>query len=151
MKVKKILCCVLFFGIVATSNAQLWKKLKKKAQEKISKAEDKLLDKLDKKTDKVIDSTLNGKSKNTKKPLNRDGLKSYGSASINHSNTYPNIKIDHVSKAKVNKTGSEFTIKGNWGSTSADVFDGYSITIKNTSLEELKMGKSFQIPEEADL
>lgn len=153
MNIKKLLCCILFLGAITTSNAQLWKKLKKKAQEKISKAENKLLDKLDKKTDKVIDSTLNGKKgdKNSKEASKRDLLKSYGSAFINHSNTYASIKIDHVSRAKVNKTGNEFRITGNWGTTSADVFDGYSITLKNTSLDELEQGKSFQIPSEAEL
>ena len=59
---------VLFFliGINTSTQAQFWKKLKKKAQEKISNTEDKIINKLDKKTDKKIDKTLEGKKKKSK-------------------------------------------------------------------------------------
>ncbi|WP_036825284.1 hypothetical protein [Polaribacter sp. Hel1_85] len=140
---------VLSIFFVNTTNAQFWKKLKNKVQQKVE-------NKIEKEADKKIDSLLEGKKKAIKKEAPKtntidDRLKSYGSASINHSNTYPTIKISHVSRAKVNKIGNKFKIKGHWGTTSADVFDGYNITIKNTSLEDLKQGKTFQIPSEANL
>lgn len=72
--IKTLLCCFFLLGISQTSNAQFWKKLKKKAQEKISKTEDKIIDKLDKKTDKKIDDTIDGKKKNEKKIVQSNEL-----------------------------------------------------------------------------
>lgn len=147
---KKLLCCILFFGIIATSNAQFWKKLKEKAKNKLEK---KVEEKIDKETDKVLDSAFNGKKKDvkSKEVLKDNRLKSYGSASINHSTLYGMFSVNDLSKTKVNKEGNTVSIKGSWRSSDADVFDGYYIVIKNiNNIEDLK-NKTLKIPEEASL
>ena len=61
MKLIKFIVLSLFLiGFNISTNAQFWKKLKKKAQEKISNAEDKLIDKLENETTKTIEGTING-------------------------------------------------------------------------------------------
>lgn len=148
----KIITSLIFLSMcfVPATQAQFWKKLKKKAQEKISKAEDELIDKLDKKTDKKIDETIDGKKEEEKSPKNKTE-KDYGDATVNHSNTYGSLKIEHLSRTTVEKIGNNFKILGYWFSHDVDVFDGYSINLKNTSIEELEQGKTFRIPNEAEL
>lgn len=142
-----IICSFLFLGNY-TTNAQLWKKLKQKAQEKIQKAEDKLVNGIDKTIDKTIDGKTK-KNKTNKEIVNNKKEKDYGDATINHSNTYGSLKIEHVTQTNVEKKGSEFTISGHWWSSGVDVYDGYKIIIKNTSKQQLMSGKTFQIPNES--
>lgn len=147
---KKLLCCVLFFGIITTSNAQFWKKIQKKLEKK---AEQKLEEKIDKEADKIIDSTLYGKKKekSPKKVLEDDRLKSYGSASINHSTLYGMFSVNDLTKTKVNKEGEKIKIIGYWRTSDADVFDGYKLILHNIKdINELK-NKSLKIPQEASL
>jgi len=146
-----------------SADAQLWKRLKKKAKEKLKKTEDKLVNKLDKKTDKVLDSTIDGKGKTKGKEAKKKSQKSlpknnsprvldekdYGDASLNHSAKYGVVNIEELRKTKVQKEGQLFRVTGNWITTGVDVFDGYYIELKSTSLEELKNKKSFSIPDEA--
>ena len=146
-----------------SADAQLWKRLKKKAKEKLKKTEDKLINKLDKKTDKVLDSTIDGKGKTKGKEAKKksqNGLpknttprvldeKDYGDASLNHSAKYGVVSIEELSKTKVQKEGELFRITGNWITTGVDAFDGYYIELKSTNIEELKTGKSFNIPGDA--
>lgn len=143
--------------VVTPTKAQFWKKIQKKLEKK---AEQKLEEKIDKEADKIIDSTLNGKKKDKK--LNKiskrdkklevdDRNKSYGSASINHSTLYGMFSVNDLSKTKINKEGNKVNIIGYWRSSDADVFDGYSLKIKNIkNIEELK-NKTLKIPEEASL
>jgi hypothetical protein len=148
-KILLIICSFFFLGTY-TSNAQLWKKLKKKAQEKIQKAEDKLVNGID----KTIDKTVNGKTNKTEKKKAEEKIvtnneKDFGDATISHSHTYNKIKIGHLTQTNVNKQGNKFTVSGHWWSSGVDVYDGYDVTIKNTTKEELMNGKTFQIPDEA--
>lgn len=146
-----------------STDAQLWKRLKKKAKEKLKKTEDKLVNKLDKKTDKVLDSTIDGKGKTKGKEVKKksqNGLpknntprvldeKDYGDASLNHSAKYGVVNIEELTKTRVQKEGEFFRVTGNWITTGVDVFDGYYIELKSTTIEELKAGKSFNIPDDA--
>ena len=148
----KIITSLIFLSMcfVPATQAQLWKKLKKKAQEKISKAEDKLIDKLDKKTDKKIDETIDGKKKGDTKSIK--SLKSFGTASINHSTKYGNVLVNQLTKTKVRKSGNQFQFIGNWVTSSIDVFDGYNLQILNIeSIDAINQKKTFKIPEEATL
>ena len=164
----KLLAVLFTLSICFTatsSEAQIWKRLKKKAKEKLKKTEDRLVNKLDAKTDKVLDSTIDGTGKTKKKGVkttNPNGLKnqkkanvfddkSYGSASLNHSAKYGVVNIKDVRKTKVQKEGQLFRVTGNWITTGVDVFDGYYIELKSTNLDELKAGKSFNIPSDAIL
>lgn len=140
-----VICTFLFIG-TQTSNAQLWKKLKQKAQEKIQKAEDKIVNGIDKTIDKTLEKNKETTETSTPK-IKKE--KDFGDASINHSHTYKKIKIGHLTQTKVNKQGNQFTISGHWWSSGVDVYDGYKVTLKNTSKEELMSGKTFQIPSEA--
>ena len=141
---KKLLFSFLFFALTFSANAQLWKKLKNKAQQKLE-------NKIEKEADKKVDSLLYGKKKTEKPDTIDNQQKSYGSASINHSILYGNFSVNDLSKTKVNKEGKKATIKGYWRTSSADVFDGYILTINNLeNIEELS-NKTFKIPEEATL
>lgn len=145
------------------ADAQLWKRLKKKAQEKLKRTEDKLVNKLDQKADKVLDSTLDGKGKAKGKEVKQKPVKKnpsrandlgveekdYGDASLNHSAKYGVVDIEELRKTKIQKEGELFRVSGNWITTGVDVFDGYYIELKSTNLEELKNKKSFSIPDEA--
>ena len=164
---KMLAALLVFTACFTTTNAdaQFWKKLKKKAKEKLKKTEDKLVDKLDKKTDKVIDSTLDGKGKakqkdaknkksnQTNKALIPKGNEQgdYGDASLNHSAKYGIVNIEELRKPRVQKEGDQFRITGYWITTGVDVFDGYHVELKSTSLDELKAGKSFNIPDDATI
>lgn len=162
----KIFTLLLVFSACFTVNnaeAQLWKRLKKKAKEKLKKTEDKLVNKLDKQTDKVLDSTIDGKGKTKGKEAKKksqNGLpknnipntrdeKDHGDASLNHSAKYGVVNIEELRKTRVQKEGEFFRITGNWITTGVDVFDGYYIELKSTTIDELKAGKSFNIPDDA--
>jgi hypothetical protein len=149
------ICSFLFLGTF-TSNAQLWKKLKQKAQEKIQKAENKIVDEIDK--------TVSGKGSKKEKSQKTDFPKNdnqrignshrdedFGDAKFTYSHTYQVTNIATLGSTSINKTGNKFRISGNWWSHSVDVYDGYSVEIKNTNLEELALGKTYRIPSEATL
>lgn len=134
---------ILSLCFARPTHAQFWKKLKQKVENKI-----------DQKADKAIDGILNGKKEKQKEEVNTSASKlnkeeDFGDATINHSHTYGSLQINHLTRTTVHKKGNQFTIKGHWWSSEADVFDGYSITLKNTSLDDLTNGKTFQIPSEA--
>lgn len=141
---KKVILSFFFFTITVSANAQLWKKLKKKAQQKLE-------NKIEKEADKKVDSLLYGKKKTENPDTIDDRLKSYGSASINHSMLYGNFSVNDLSKTKVNKEGKKVTIKGSWRTSDADVFDGYILTINNLENIADLSNKTFRIPEEATL
>ncbi|SDR92429.1 protein of unknown function [Polaribacter sp. KT25b] len=142
---------VLSAGFTTPVNGQLWKKLKKKVQTKIEQNIEK---KVDKETDKVIDKTLEGKKEKediTQTSNIDNSIKSYGTASINHSTLYGTFRVDDVTKTKVNKEGEKVSIIGYWRTSDVDVFDGYKLIInKVENIDNLK-NKTFKIPEEATL
>ncbi|MBU3011534.1 DUF4412 domain-containing protein [Polaribacter vadi] len=146
---KKIILSFLFLSLALSTNAQLWKKLKKKAQQKLE-------NKIEKEADKKVDSILYGKKKTSKteEPKTNivdDRLKSYGSASINHTSLYGSFSVNDVSKTKVNKEANKIKIEGSWRTSDADVFDGYILTIINLENIADLNNKTFKIPEEATL
>lgn len=146
---KNVILSFFFFTITVSANAQLWKKLKKKAQQKLE-------NKIEKEADKKVDSILYGKKKTSKTEVPKTNtvnnrLKSYGSASINHTNLYGSFSVNDLSKTKVNKQGKKVTITGSWRTSDADVFDGYILTINNVeNIGDLK-NKTVKIPQEATL
>ncbi|WP_347173220.1 hypothetical protein [Polaribacter uvawellassae] len=129
---------ILSICFVTPTSAQFWKKIKNKVKNKVES-----------KIDKKIDEALDGKKKES---LNdKKDFKSYGSASINHSNLYGVFSVNDLTKTKVNKTGQKVKIIGYWRTSDADVFDGYNLTLNAvTNIENLQK-KTFQIPEEATL
>jgi hypothetical protein len=145
---------VLSVCCVPTTDAQIWKRLKKKAKEKLKKTEDKLINKLDKKTEKVIDSTLDGKQKKTKKSsaLKENRNKDYGDVSISHTTKFGSVTIDQLGKTKISKEGNQVKLYGSWWSHDADIHDGYVLILKNgISIEEINKKGKFSIPSEATL
>lgn len=144
MRPIKVLLCFIFLSVSNQSiNAQFWKKLKQKVENKI-----------DQKADKTIDDVLNGKQKNDndKDPAVKDErLKSYGSASINHSVLYGTFSVNDLGQTGVEKKGNEVSITGSWRTFSADVFDGYILKIKNVDDINSVQNKTYKIPEEASL
>lgn len=148
----------LFFliGINTSTQAQFWKKLTKKVQKKI---EQKVEKKIDKETDKTIDNALEGnkeKTETAKKKTQQQNttiknFKSKGIASINHSNEFGMVNINKIDNVTVTKQGNTYRIYGNWITTGIDVFDGFSIELKNVENTKQLNSKTFKIPEEATL
>ncbi|MGJ8745113.1 hypothetical protein [Polaribacter sp.] len=133
--------------MITPTHGQLWKRIKNKIQNKVEQ-------KIDKEADKIIDETLEGNNdnedtSNTKKT--EDNIKSYGSASINHSTIYGTTSITSLTKSKVQKEGKQIKIIGYWDTFGVDVHDGYIIRLKNVNDIDKLQNKTFKIPDEASL
>ncbi len=150
---------ILFFIVLLFSfqnaDAQLFKRLKNKAKEKAAAIENKVAEKIENKVDKTIDDALEGKEDPNASTKNE---KDVGDVVIKHSVKFGSVEIKEATVVKVVKTNSGYHISGNWWSHEADIYDGFSLTIKTDQnlkhdSEEAKNSerKVFKIPEEATL
>ncbi|WP_298512552.1 DUF4412 domain-containing protein [uncultured Kordia sp.] len=143
------IACLISFQ---SADAQLFKRLKEKAKEKAKNIENKVINKIDRKVEKTIDDTIEGRENPNKGKPTAKTNKDFGDMTINHSKKYGNVTITEASQIKVNKTNSGYTINGNWWSHQADIYDGFTITIKtDTDLRnnDNSQKRTFKIPEEA--
>lgn len=157
----KLSILLLIFCLVSFQNAdaQIFKKAKARAKQKAKELENKALNKLEKEAEKTIDKALEGKNDpNAGKPKVTKNEKDFGDVIIKHSKKYGSVQIEETSKVKVTKTNAGYTIRGNWWSHEADIYDGFTITIKTDKnlkhdTEEAKNRERlvFRIPEDASL
>ncbi|EDP95596.1 DUF4412 domain-containing protein [Kordia algicida OT-1] len=153
-----VLLFIFCLGTFQHADAQLFKRLKKKAKEKVEKAENDIINKIDKKVDKTIDDAVEGKKDSETKNTKIKNTKDFGDIIIKHSKKFGSVEITEVSQINVSKTNSGYTMRGNWWSHEADIYDGFILTIKTDKnlkhdTEEAKnRGKQvFKIPQEATL
>ncbi|MEM7105658.1 MAG: hypothetical protein AAF502_21145 [Bacteroidota bacterium] len=154
----QIIFFIICFLSFQDAEAQLFKKLKGKAEEKAKNIENKVVDKIDKNVDKTIDDAIDGKkttAKETSKTEQPTAIneKDFGDVIIKHSKTYGSVLITELRQIKVDKTNSGYNIYGNWWSHQADIYDGFTITIKtDKDLKDNASGRNtFKVPEEATL
>lgn len=157
----KLSILLLIFCLVSFQNAdaQIFKKMKERAKQKAKELENKALDKVEKEAEKTIDKALEGKNDpNAGKPNVTKNEKDFGDVIIKHSKKYGSVQITETSRIKVTKTNAGYTIKGNWWSHEADIYDGFTINIKTGKnlkhdTEEAKNRERlvFRIPEDASL
>jgi len=153
-----VLFFIIFLFSFQNADAQLFKRLKKKAKEKAKQIENKVIDKIDKETDKTIDDAIEGGKDTESSTKDAKKTADFGDVTLNHSQKYGSVQITEVSKVKVSKNDSGYTIRGNWWSHEADIYDGFMVTINTT--ENLKQDSEdakntakrvFKIPKEASL
>ncbi|BAO75181.1 DUF4412 domain-containing protein [Winogradskyella sp. PG-2] len=127
----KFLLILLIFFSIQDSEAQIFKKLKAKAE-----------------------SVISGKKDIEEEPIKTP---SFGSVIITHSNTYDSVDISEVKKINVERNNDTYNFSTSWWSHDADIHDGFYLTIKTgddlrhdtNKTENVK--RTFKIPEEATL
>ncbi|MBC2843641.1 DUF4412 domain-containing protein [Winogradskyella flava] len=127
----KFLLILLIFGSIQGSEAQIFKRLKEKAE-------------------KVISGKKNVEEEVEKNPT-------FGSVFLTHSNIYGSVDIPEVKKINAEQTNDSYNFSTSWWSHDADIQDGFYLSVKTTEdlrhdrNEDKAVKRTFKIPEEATL